>query len=164
MLLRQIYIRILVYKGKAVDIWSSSKYPGCALSNLAPNGFVFEGIKCGSMEGFLQSLKYRDRDEQRRICALAGIEAKRMTTPQWQTDQTVWWNGESIDRRSAVFSELVSRAYSSLYHQNDCFREALISTKGKKLFHSRGEQNPYKTILTESEFVHILTQLRDNIG
>ena len=31
-----------------------------------------------------------------------------------------------------------------------------------RLFHSRGEQNPFKTILTEQELCQILTDLRDN--
>jgi hypothetical protein len=37
-----------------------------------------------------------------------------------------------------------------------------MSTRGMALYHSRGEQNPYKTILTESEFCRILTELRDD--
>jgi hypothetical protein len=38
----------------------------------------------------------------------------------------------------------------------------LMSTRGMRLFHSRGEQNPFKTILTEQELCQILTNLRDN--
>ncbi|MBQ2494679.1 MAG: hypothetical protein II521_01035, partial [Prevotella sp.] len=34
--------------------------------------------------------------------------------------------------------------------------------RGKLLFHSRGEQDPFKTILTEHEFCQILTDMRDN--
>ena len=30
------------------------------------------------------------------------------------------------------------------------------------LFHSRGESNPFKTILTENELCQILTEMRDN--
>ena len=30
------------------------------------------------------------------------------------------------------------------------------------LYHSRGESNSFKTIMTESEFCQILTDLRDN--
>lgn len=37
-----------------------------------------------------------------------------------------------------------------------------MSTSGMTLYHSRGEQNPYKTILTEKELCQILTELRDN--
>jgi 5'(3')-deoxyribonucleotidase len=37
-----------------------------------------------------------------------------------------------------------------------------MSTRGQRLFHSRGESNPFKTILTEDELCTILTELRDN--
>ena len=37
-----------------------------------------------------------------------------------------------------------------------------MSTRDMTLYHSRGEQNPYKTILTESEFCQILTKMRDD--
>lgn len=52
---RRLYIRWLVWRGKAVDIWSNAKQgdPGKVLSNLCSNGFRFDGMVCGSMEGFL---------------------------------------------------------------------------------------------------------------
>lgn len=40
-----------------LDIHSKGLYPSNVLSNLCDNGFCFDGIVCGSMEGFLQSLK-----------------------------------------------------------------------------------------------------------
>lgn len=49
-----------------------------------------------------------------------------------------------------------------MYEQNEFFRTALISTRGKALYHSQGEQDPYKTILTEEDFCGKLTELRDN--
>ena len=62
-MLRRLYIKWLVWKGKAVDIWSKSDYPADVLSNLCSNGFRFEGMVCGSMEGFLQSLKQKDKEK-----------------------------------------------------------------------------------------------------
>ena len=47
----------MVRRGKAIDIWSHSDYPAQVLSNLCSNPFTFDGVLCGSMEGFLQSLK-----------------------------------------------------------------------------------------------------------
>ena len=49
-----------------------------------------------------------------------------------------------------------------MFEQNERFRTALMSTRGMRLFHSRGEHDPYKTILTEQEFCQILMDLRDN--
>ena len=82
---RRIYIKWLVWRGKAVDIWSKSSYPSDVLSNLCSNGFRFDGVVCGSMEGFLQSLKQKDKDKQRQICSMKGKNAKKMTSTGWQT-------------------------------------------------------------------------------
>ena len=161
-MLRRINVKWLTWRGKAVDIWSKSDYPSDVLSNLCSNGFRFDGMVCGSMESFLQSLKQRDKDKQRQICSMKGKDAKKMTTTCWQTDQTVWWKGDAIDRQSEEYMQLVRRAYTAMFEQNERFRMALMSTRGKTLYHSRGEQDPYKTILTEQEFCQILTELRNN--
>ncbi|MBP3823170.1 MAG: hypothetical protein J6I36_07110 [Bacteroidaceae bacterium] len=159
---RRLYIKWLEWRGKAVDIWSKSDYPADVLSNLCSNGFRLDGMVCGSMEGFLQSLKQKDKDKQRQICSMKGKNAKKMTSAGWQTDQIVWWKGVAIDRQSEEYGQLVRRAYQAMFEQNERFRAALMSTRGQKLFHSRGESNLFKTILTESELCTILTELRDN--
>ena len=161
-MLKRLYIKWLVWRGKAIDIWSKSEYPAGVLSNLCSNGFRFDGMVCGSMEGFLQSLKQKDKDKQRQICSMKGKNAKKMTSTGWQTDQIVWWKTNPIDRQSQDFYQFVSAAYLEMFQQNERFRTALMSTRGMTLFHTRGEQNPYKTILTERELCQILTQLRDN--
>ena len=46
------------------------------LSNFYPHAFTFDGVKCASMEGFLQSLKYVCPKKQRAVCALSGKDAK----------------------------------------------------------------------------------------
>lgn len=152
---------MLVRLGKAVDIWSTGKYPADVLSNLAGNSFCIDGVPCGSMEGFLQSLKFKDKDEQRRICSLSGKEAKEMSTTDWQASQIVWWQGVAIGRQADELRGLVCRAYRALYEQNMRFRNALTATTGKRLYHSHGGHDPHKTILTEKEFIQILTKLRE---
>ncbi len=160
-LFRRLYVRLQVLMGKAIDIWSKSAYPADVLSNLHSNGFQFDGIECGSMEGFLQSLKYKDPNQQVLICRMLGKEAKKMSTSEWQTNQIVWWRGNAISRQSEEFKELIGRAYQTMFEQNRIFRSALMSTRGLTLYHCRGERNPYKTILTEKEFCSILTNMRD---
>ena len=159
---KRLYIKWLVWRGKAVDIWSKSDYPADVLSNLCSNGFRFDGMVCGSMEEFLQSLKQKDKYKQRQICSMKGKNAKKMTSTGWQTDQIVWWKGVAIDRQSEEHKQLVRRAYQAMFGQNERFRTALMSTRGQRLFHSRGESNPFKTILTEDELCTILAELRDN--
>jgi len=150
-----------VWRGKAVDIWSKSPYPADVLSNLHDNAFMFDGVECGSMEGFLQSLKYQAPAEQLRVCSMQGKEAKRMSTNDWQEKQFVWWRGSVVYRQDKAFQDLVRSAYEALFSQNERFLSALMSTKGKILLHSKGENDPTKTILTEKELCTILMELRD---
>lgn len=58
-------------------------------------------------------------------------------------------------------SHLLKCAYKALYTQNDFFREALLSTKGKHLYHIGRKTDSYKTILTEKEFCLILMDIRE---
>lgn len=145
-----------------LDIRSNGLYPSGVLSNLCSNGFRFDRMVCGSMEGFLQSLKRQDRDKQRQICSMKGGNARKMSVTSWQTDQIVWWKGQAIDRQGKEYQDLLRRAYQAMFEQNERFRMALMQTRGMTLTHSEGETNPYKTILTPAEFCGILTELRDN--
>jgi predicted esterase len=145
-----------------LDIRSNGKYPSNVLSNLCSNGFRFDGMVCGSMEGFLQSLKHQDRDKQRQICSMKGGNARKRSVTSWQTDQIIWWKGQAYDRQSEEYQALIRRAYQTMFDQSERFRAALMQTRGITLVHSSGETNPYKTILTAQEFCTILTELRDN--
>ena len=60
-----------------IDICSKGEYPSNRLSNFAENHFVIDRIKCLSIEGFLQGLKYRNLDKQRKVCSLVGVDAKK---------------------------------------------------------------------------------------
>ena len=144
-----------------LDIRSNGLYPSGVLSNMCSNGFRFERMVCGSMEGFLQSLKQQDRDKQRQICSMKGGNARKRSVTSWQTDQVVWWRGQAIDRQSEEYQQLLRRAYKAMFEQNERFRVALMSTRGITLTHTSGETNPYRTIITEQELCGILTELRE---
>ena len=159
---RKIRVRWQIWRGQAIDIWSKSVYPADVLSNLCSNGFRFDGVVCGSMEGFLQSLKQQDINKQRQICSMKGKNAKKQTSTGWQTDQIVWWKGKAIDRQSGEFTALVHEAYNAMFEQSERFRTALMATRGMILYHTKGDNNPYKTILTPTELCGLLIELRDN--
>ena len=72
----------MVAIGKAIDIWSTKPYPANVLSNLHPNAFEIDGIECASMEGFLQSLKQKDIQEQCEICRFIGLCPERRKTTE----------------------------------------------------------------------------------
>ena len=149
-------------KTNTLDIFSDGLYPSNVLSNMCSNGFRFDGIVCGSMEGFLQSLKRKELDKQRQICSMWGGNARKLIVTSWQTDQIVRWKGKAIDRQCMDFTALVHKAYNSMFEQSERFRTALMATRGMTLYHTKGESNPHKTILTEQEFCGILTELREN--
>ena len=145
-----------------LDIRSNGLYPSNVLSNLCSNGFRLDGMVCGSMEGFLQSLKRKELDKQRQICNMKGGNARKMSVTSWQTDQIVWWKGQAIDRQSEEYQRLIRRAYQAMFEQSERFRAALMQTRGITLVHTSGEPSSYKTILTPSEFCGILMDLRDS--
>ena len=145
-----------------LDIRSNGLYPSNVLSNLCSNAFVFDGVECGSMEGFLQSLKYKDVERQRQICAMKGGEAKKYSTTAWQKDQILWWKGQAINRQELYeYSEFLKSAYQTLFEQNERFRKALLQTRGMELTHKGGNGDCEKTVLTFWEFTMLLTDLRD---
>ena len=96
---KRVYVKWLVWRGRAIDVWSTKPYPANMLSNLYPHAFEIDGVRCASMEGFLQALKYQDDETQKEICALSGKEAKERSISDWQETQIVYWKGKSIKRR-----------------------------------------------------------------
>ncbi len=127
---RKIRVRWQVWRCQAIDIWSKNAYPADVLSNLCSNGFRFDGVVCGNMEGFLQSLKQQDLNKQRQICSMKGRNAKKHTSTGWQTDQIIWWKGKAIDRKGQEFTTLVHQAYNAMFEQSERFRTALMATRG----------------------------------
>ena len=49
----------------------------------------------------------------------------------------------------------------AMFDQNDRFRAALMASRGRRLYHSQGNTDPFKTILTQEEFCSILMEIRD---
>lgn len=162
-LIHKIKIKVLCLLGLALDIHSKSKWPSYALSNFYPHSFEFDGVQCGSMEGFLQSLKTNDKDRQIMVCALSKKEAKQRSTDTWKKEQNVYWNGKIYNRHGFQFQFLLRRAYCAMLKQCPKFKDALIGTGRKGLYHSIGNTNPHDTILTEKELCTILTELRNEL-
>lgn len=160
-ILHKAKVKILASLGLALDIHSKGKWPSYMLSNFYPHRFKFDGVWCGSVEGFLQSLKTPSMGVQKEICALSGKDAKLRSTDGWKVNQTIYWNGHrTIQRDSDQFQGLIRKAYRAMFEQCPEFYEALKATKNKRLFHSIGNPIQSDTILTEKELCDILTELR----
>ena len=71
-----------------MDISSGSGYPASSLSNFAPHEFIIDNIKCASMEGFLQSLKFQNPEMQKYVCSFVGKAAKfKGKNKKWQKNR-----------------------------------------------------------------------------
>ena len=143
-----------------MDIGSGNGYPSAALSNFAPHPFVLDGVEIASMEGFLQSLKFKNIDMQKYVCTLVGKAAKyKGKDKKWWQTQTLYWQDKEYKRDSKEYQLLLNRAYNALY-QNEGFKKALEASKPSILTHSIGKNDESKTVLTQSEFCRRLMKLR----
>lgn len=148
---------------KIIDIKAKAPWPACALSNFAAHPFVYSGFKAASMEGFLQALKIEDDEEQYRVRALTGKEAKEagQAYPNaFGFGGNLNFGGWILSRHDRHYQEILFDAYDALFEQSEDFREALRATGDAVLTHSIGSNDPTKTILTECEFLMQLYRLR----
>ena len=146
-----------------MDIGSQHGWPASALSNFAPHPFIIDGVICNSMEGFLQSLKFKNPEMQREVCKLVGKAAKfKGKKKKWWKKQELYWQGRTFKRDSIEYKELLTKSYDALF-KNEGFRKALAATKGSTLTHSVGKRAKRKTVLTEKEFIFQLLRLRKRI-
>lgn len=146
-----------------MDIKSGCGYPASSLSNFAPHPFTFDGVKCNSMEGLLQSFKFENPSFQEYVCTLVGIQAKyKGKRKKWWKKQQLYWKGKTYDRNSQEYQDLLDRAYLALA-QNEGFRKALIATGNANITHSIGKPKQNETILTKQEFCSRLLKIRDMI-
>ena len=115
------------------------------------------------MEGFLQSLKFKDPVVQESICGLSGFAAKCAGKKgnDWKKTQTLWWKGKVYDRISIRYTNLIWSVYQDMFCQSRAYRTALRVTGNATLIHSIGRTDPKDTVLTEQEFVTILMKLRN---
>jgi hypothetical protein len=148
-----------------MDIHSGADYPANTLSNFAPHAFCFDGETAASMEGLLQSLKYKDDHEAQRVRWLTGVKAKNagLAALQWQSSQTLWWKGRPMQRSSLEYQTFLDGAFHALYTQNAQAAAALRESKSAPLTHDVGHDDPTRTVLTSDEFCSRLLRLRKDL-
>ena len=114
------------------------------------------------MEGFLQSLKFQDPEQQTEVAKLVGYQAfkRGQEGNGWKTDQTLWWRGDAYARQSPEYAQLLTRAYDAQLDQDPLFVQGLVATVGFALRHTLGKADPTDTVLTEKEYIDQLQRLR----
>ena len=147
-----------------MNIGSNSRYPANALSNFAGHRFTIDEIQCNSMEGFLQSLKFKNPEMQKYVCTLIGLKAKyKGKGKKWWKTQTLYWQGQEINRHTQEYQDLIDKAYECMFKQSSSFHRALKAS-GKAIFtHGIGKRDASRTILTEREFCSRLQKLKERI-
>lgn len=144
-----------------MDIGSGTGYPAATLSNFTPHPFTLDGVPCNSMEGFLQSLKFKDPEMQKQVCLLTGKAAKfKGKKKKWWREQKLYWRGVEYAREGEAYQALLDRAFWAL-SQNKGFVKALLATGDATLTHSIGKTKKAETVLTRSEFCSRLTKIRE---
>lgn len=148
-----------------MDIGTGNGYPASHLSNFTPHPFTFDGVECTSMEGLLQSFKFKDAHIQVEVCKLWGGHAKKRGSrknKQWKKAQTLYWQGVSYPRNSDDYQALLDRAFNALA-TNESFQKALLATQNATLTHSMGRQKESDTVLTTREFCSRLMKIRHRL-
>jgi hypothetical protein len=124
---------------------------------------VFDGVQCNSMEGWIQSIKFKNFEIQKSVCLLVGKAAKFKGKPKkWFLTQKLYWNGVEYDRSSKEYQELLDRAYDAL-SENTSFQKALLATGNSTLTHEIGKSKENETVLTKREFISRLYKIRDRL-
>lgn len=151
---------------KEKDINPEGRHPEDILSRLCNNDFCYDGIQCGCMEAFLQSLRYQNPEIQRQVCVMSaselGYRLEEYPTIDWRENQTLWWKGKPIKRDSRKYRRLIYEAHADMFRWSYRFRSVLMQTAEKKLTFDSGNHNPWECLLTDKEFCKILTRLRSN--
>lgn len=133
------------------------------LSNLYPYKFEMDGIEFESMEGFIQSLRTPDIIIKKKIWNKSGFIAWKLGQKiDWETEQKVYWVTTPINRNSEEFNILITKAYDSLFINED-FKQALKESLSYKLDHTIGQSNKKTTLLTKKEFLDQLNRLRNKL-
>ena len=104
---------------KVTDIHPEGRHPEDILSRLCNNEFCYDGLQCGCMEAFLQSLRYPDQEIQRQVCTLnayeLGYRLEAYPTADWRVNQTLWWKGKPIKRCSLKYRRMIYEAHSEMF-------------------------------------------------
>jgi hypothetical protein len=151
-------------KTNIIDIHSKGEYPSYALSNFAEYEFYIDDVKCLSMEGFLQSLKFKTVKKQKQVCLLSGKVAKNSTRHtiaqlRWRITHNLYWQGKRINRFSDEYQMLLDKAYKSLA-ENHGFHKALMDSSPYTFAHSIGKTDNRKTVLKKIRCLNRTTDIR----
>lgn len=147
-----------------MNIGSGKGFPLSQLRSDSLHAFELDGVKCASIESFVQGLKFEKPSQQVSVCKETPKAARERgkKASDWKNNQTLWWKGVSFDRRSSEHRELLFRALSQVAHHCSAFREALLHT-GSSVLECPTQSKEFDTPVTEAEFSAALTSVRTQL-
>ena len=132
------------------------------LSNLYHYNFTFAHNKFGSLEGFFQGIKFKDKKLQKEVFKYHGLDAlaaKGASDYNWKDEGIIYWQGKPIDRFSKEYDELVKKVYIAAI-QNKLYRNALMNCT-KTIVHIIGDEKKENSVFTRYEFEYMLNALKE---
>ena len=155
---------------EAIDVTDAG--PHSILSNLADTPFTYNGRLFGSVEGFIQSLKFPLGQQRKQIEILAGaairdVALRMMGISEMRDAKTgvlfgLTPEGEQTAFRSAKHIWLIQAAMRAKFTQNPTAMNILCSTRTRPLFCKFKIDLFSDAALTPKEFCGTLNQIRNN--
>lgn len=144
------------------------------LSNFHESPFTLDGVEYQSVEGFIQSLKFWQEEDQERVAGKAGFAAKkgghkvreyikegfRAEEGEEPVGYVTNYQGIAIPFRSPEHYDLIARAIRAKFDRDYDCRKALLKTKRSRLTHDLGHPESPTTSLPAEVFTTILMQIR----
>ena len=149
------------------DISDERGYPYGMLDPSAPVRFEIDGVRCASLQGFLECLKFDKVADQKNISKYVGKSAikrgqNKDNPGNQKADRILYWQGESFKRNGKEFDDLMHRVFREMA-QNANYQKALLLTEKHDLSHSKGKSFKKDTLLTKNELTKYLKDLRTEL-
>lgn len=144
-----------------MNIGSGKGYPLSQLCSDSLHPFELDGVKCASIDSFVQGLKFEKASQQASVCKEAPKAARERgkKAMDWKNGQVLWWKGQALERRSTEQRELLQRAVSQAANQCPAFRDALVHT-GTMVLDCSAQSKEFDTPVTEAEYCAALSSVR----
>ncbi|MBQ3048044.1 MAG: hypothetical protein IJD48_03420 [Clostridia bacterium] len=131
------------------------------LSNLFNYEFYFKNKKVNSIESVFQGIKLKNKKSQNKAFKYWGMDSNTIKVASdfdWNSSQTVYWQGKPIQRLSQQYDDFLDELYVSAI-QNPLYRNALKNVPFPYILHSMGTEKKEDTVFTRYEFEFMLNCL-----
>lgn len=146
------------------DISDERGFPFGMLDPSAPVRFEIDGVKCASLDGFVESLKFERIIDQKNISKRVGNDARKRGIEKdnpgnQKADRMLYWQGDTFKRNGKTFNRLLARVFREMA-KNARYQAALMATQDADFRYPKGKTNKKDTVLTKKELTDNLKKLR----